>query len=317
MKGERRSRGVDAPNGTKMGSWVNHTKSRRTTTKGLGCYAYPHNRRSLGLFVLHDPGTEIQKLRAPAHFMSELTLSIIHAIPMFSLFTKQASRKYLDLIYGVSSKWANWDRRRSSKCQYPIPGDFGVIDSGSGQFEKEGYILVDFAADETVCQIVSQYPPTRLPSPDNMSSAPPKVNGNSTRVGAPCLSWTDQDDRDSGSPLDSPCRHRKAEGEILDNRSVLVPRLRALSVQQMSVTDVDVGGSCSQTPNKFDAVWICEGGTGLFQKAYREEACSTPLYQAKTIRKHRAARVEPDVYVVRAYPSKHEVDMLRIDALHT
>ena len=50
---------------------------------------------------------------------------------------------------------------------------------------------------------------------------------------------------------------------------------------------------------QFDAAWVCEGGTGLFQKAYREEACFTPLYQAKTIRKHRAARVEADVYVVR------------------
>lgn len=51
--------------------------------------------------------------------------------------------------------------------------------------------------------------------------------------------------------------------------------------------------------SQFDSVWICEGGTGLFQKAYHEEPCFTPLYQVKTIRKHRAARVEPDVHVIR------------------
>lgn len=118
MKGEPRSRGVDALDGTKMGSWVGLTESRRTTTKSLGYYAYPHNRRSLGQFVSHGQGIEIQKRPASTHFTSELTLSIIHPIPMFSLFTKQASRKYVDLIYGVSSKWANWDPPK--KLEVPI-----------------------------------------------------------------------------------------------------------------------------------------------------------------------------------------------------
>ncbi|KAF9490654.1 hypothetical protein BDN71DRAFT_1453982 [Pleurotus eryngii] len=59
--------------------------------------------------------------------MSELTLSIIHAIPMFSLFTKQASRKYLDLIYGVSSKWANWDPPK--KLEVPISNSYFSVAS--------------------------------------------------------------------------------------------------------------------------------------------------------------------------------------------
>lgn len=120
MKGEPRSRGVDALDGTKMGSWVGLTESRRTTTKSLGYYAYPHYRRSLGQFVSHGQGIEIQKRRASAHFTSELTLSIIHAVPCspYSLNRHRANTSILYMACRPSGLIGT--RQRSSRCQYPI-----------------------------------------------------------------------------------------------------------------------------------------------------------------------------------------------------
>ncbi|KAG2148862.1 hypothetical protein DEU56DRAFT_782542 [Suillus clintonianus] len=46
-----------------------------------------------------------------------------------------ASRKYIDLIRGASSKWANWDPPTKIKV-----GDYGKIDSESGELDVEGNI---------------------------------------------------------------------------------------------------------------------------------------------------------------------------------
>ncbi|KAL4261815.1 hypothetical protein AB1N83_007097 [Pleurotus pulmonarius] len=69
---------------------------------------------------------------------------------MLCLFAKQASRRYVDLIYGASSKWAHWDPPKKLE-----PGDFEFIDLSSGLFEKKSNMHVDFAAYETIRQIVS------------------------------------------------------------------------------------------------------------------------------------------------------------------
>ncbi|KAF7427960.1 hypothetical protein PC9H_007177 [Pleurotus ostreatus] len=244
---------------------------------------------------------------------------------MFSLFSKQASRKYVDLIYGVSSKWANWDPPKKLE-----PGDFGVIDSGSGQFEKEGNIYVDLAADETVCQIVSRYPPARLPSRDQYIISSSKVrqlelsadvhaNVGDVVGGAFKGQWKFDKSRGALLVMDRPettviadqlltalIGVEKLRGRYLITEVFSCPGYvlylsnKSNETIGISLQADGVLPSAVSPGAQFDSAWICEGGTGLFQKAYREEACFTPLYQAKTIRKHRAARVEPRVYVVRA-----------------
>jgi len=47
----------------------------------------------------------------------------------------ESSRKYIDLIYTASSKWANWDPPKQIKV-----GDYGKINKKTGAFEKEDNI---------------------------------------------------------------------------------------------------------------------------------------------------------------------------------
>ncbi|KAG1775610.1 hypothetical protein EV702DRAFT_422190 [Suillus placidus] len=46
---------------------------------------------------------------------------------------KYESRKFIDLIQGVTSKWANWDPPRPINV-----GDYGMIDNETGEFDWEG-----------------------------------------------------------------------------------------------------------------------------------------------------------------------------------
>ncbi|KAG1744587.1 uncharacterized protein EDB91DRAFT_1080688 [Suillus paluster] len=48
---------------------------------------------------------------------------------------KYASRKFIDLIQGAASKWANWDPPKKIAV-----GDYGLIDNKTGEFEWEGNI---------------------------------------------------------------------------------------------------------------------------------------------------------------------------------
>jgi len=47
-----------------------------------------------------------------------------------------ASRKYIDLIRKVESKWASWD----PSLPHPEVGDYGTVDRETGHFEKEGSV---------------------------------------------------------------------------------------------------------------------------------------------------------------------------------
>ncbi|KAH8099815.1 hypothetical protein BXZ70DRAFT_1008795 [Cristinia sonorae] len=51
---------------------------------------------------------------------------------------KQSSRKFIDLIWRTTTRWANWDP--SEKFQ---PGDFGYTDHETGRFHRTGNIYLD------------------------------------------------------------------------------------------------------------------------------------------------------------------------------
>ncbi|KAJ6589440.1 hypothetical protein B0H19DRAFT_923319 [Mycena capillaripes] len=56
---------------------------------------------------------------------------------------KYASRKYIDLVLAVSSKWANWDPPHPIEARTGTVGDYGTIDKETGRFEKDGNIYED------------------------------------------------------------------------------------------------------------------------------------------------------------------------------
>ncbi|KAJ3724157.1 hypothetical protein DFJ43DRAFT_1158007 [Lentinula guzmanii] len=69
---------------------------------------------------------------------------------MFNLGSPQSSRKFIDLIFAASSKWANWDPPKQIHV-----GDYGTIDKKTGEFEKEGNIYEDV----TTAEIATAHPP--------------------------------------------------------------------------------------------------------------------------------------------------------------
>jgi len=72
---------------------------------------------------------------------------------------KFASRKYIDLILEVSSKWASWDPPHPIKV-----GDYGTIDKETGRFEKEGNIYDDPAT----AKLSAEHPPEILAPEEKM-----------------------------------------------------------------------------------------------------------------------------------------------------
>ncbi|KAJ6604910.1 hypothetical protein B0H10DRAFT_2077692 [Mycena sp. CBHHK59/15] len=63
---------------------------------------------------------------------------------------KYASRKYIDLIHAVSSKWASWDPPHPIKV-----GDYGTIDKDTGRFERDGNIY----EDPSTATLAADHPP--------------------------------------------------------------------------------------------------------------------------------------------------------------
>ncbi|KAI0060413.1 hypothetical protein BV25DRAFT_957857 [Artomyces pyxidatus] len=54
------------------------------------------------------------------------------------LVPSTSSRMYVDLIYGKTSKYANWDPAKRIQI-----GDYGIVDRETGAFEPEGNIYTD------------------------------------------------------------------------------------------------------------------------------------------------------------------------------
>lgn len=68
-----------------------------------------------------------------------------------------ASRKFIDLIHQVSSKWANWSPSHGVEV-----GDYGKIDKESGEFIRHGNIYQNIQSicdDETTIRLVLEHRP--------------------------------------------------------------------------------------------------------------------------------------------------------------
>ncbi|KAJ7202595.1 hypothetical protein GGX14DRAFT_370161 [Mycena pura] len=72
---------------------------------------------------------------------------------------KYASRKYIDLIHGVTAKWASWDP------PHPITvGDYGTIDKETGRFEVDGNIY----DDPVTAALAAAHPPAPAPPDETL-----------------------------------------------------------------------------------------------------------------------------------------------------
>ncbi|TCD66518.1 hypothetical protein EIP91_001294 [Steccherinum ochraceum] len=93
---------------------------------------------------------------------------------MFWTHTK-SSRKFIDLIYNATTKWANWDPSESYQA-----GDFGDIDKETGRFQKQGNIYVD----NRTSHIAIQYPKEQGPPVDTYIASSERVHGLGLNAGA-------------------------------------------------------------------------------------------------------------------------------------
>uniref|UniRef100_A0A8H7XTA0 Uncharacterized protein n=1 Tax=Psilocybe cubensis TaxID=181762 RepID=A0A8H7XTA0_PSICU len=73
------------------------------------------------------------------------------------------SRKFIDLIWQATAKWASWDPGYEIKV-----GDYGKIDKATGVFEKKGniYVNTEIFTDENVRKVVLDNPPKYAPRDD-------------------------------------------------------------------------------------------------------------------------------------------------------
>ena len=88
---------------------------------------------------------------------------------------KNPSRKFIDLIRDVSSKWANWDPPNQIKVSifrspsggtqlhyHSQVGDYGTINKETGQFEVDGNIY----EDPSIVNLTAAHPPLQT-CPEN------------------------------------------------------------------------------------------------------------------------------------------------------
>ncbi|KAI5117379.1 hypothetical protein M0805_001922 [Coniferiporia weirii] len=233
---------------------------------------------------------------------------------MISWFKKkEASRKFIDLIMRVSSKWANWDPSDVIQA-----GDYGTIDEQSGAFERQGNIYRDNAFSELAAQypamlgaVIEEYTVNSSNARKRNVTADFHVNG--VALGDASIKGQWQFDGTRGALL---IMH-KARMTIVPNeflaktvdldfvKEMLKEKPLKLVSQVFSCpayalylsnkshetvgialradvpTVVAPGVSAGAG---VDTKWSAEGVSGLFHKGHDHEASFTPLYVVKEIK---------------------------------
>jgi hypothetical protein len=85
------------------------------------------------------------------------------------------SRKFIDLIFHASSKWANWNPPHEIKV-----GDYGKLDRQTGEFKRKGNIY----EDESMAELVKDHPPKPAAREEVYIAASAKVTRNELTLGA-------------------------------------------------------------------------------------------------------------------------------------
>jgi len=227
------------------------------------------------------------------------------------------SRKFIDLIFQASAKWANWNPPYQIKV-----GDYGKIDEKTGEFDREGNIYEDtnIFQDENIAKLVKEYPPQPAPREDVYIAASSKVKRADLKlapnVGIAGLAnasikgqWSFgskrgallimAQPRSSYIPRDSLLKHL-AEVEALKNMFLVTEVLCCpayslyLSSGNNEAIDLALVGSLPvphapgvTVGGEIEGKWWSQNTTGLFRSARDPDGKDdyTPLYMLKGIGK--------------------------------
>jgi len=222
---------------------------------------------------------------------------------------KSPSRKYIDLIFRASSKWANWDPPVEIKV-----GDYGTIDVETGKFEKEGNIY----EEPTTAELVAPHPP-QVDSPEKelivtsrgVKSHEFTLEPQSTTVGLHEASikgrWEFGSKRGALLIIAAPRKAYIPPDVILDKLAA-VPLLKEkalvtgvvtcpayslyLSASNKEIIDVAFAGTLPVHPEvtaggAVEAVWWTQNIAGVHRHACDKSGSYsyTPLYTLQTVRK--------------------------------
>jgi len=221
--------------------------------------------------------------------------------------TGNASRKYTDLIFSASSKWANWDPPKKI-----MVGDYGTVDRKTGQFEKEGNIY----EGEATAQLAAKYPPETAAkesffeiSSDTVTRCDLTVAPNVSVPGLAEASirgqWAFNRKRGALLIMDQP-QSSYVPPNVFLKQLVNIPALKDkflvtevfscpayclyLSSQKTDNIALALLGTSAALPpmaaggeTKFG--WWSQNTTGLLRSACDKEYSYTPLYVLKQIRK--------------------------------
>ena len=110
------------------------------------------------------------------------------------------SRKFIDLIYKASNKWANWNPPYEIKVRVSVSylridyrtlqvGDYGRPDKQTGQFNREGNIYDDMHIyeDASIAGLVKDHPPQLAAREEVYIAASKEVKRGDLKLGAEML----------------------------------------------------------------------------------------------------------------------------------
>lgn len=234
-----------------------------------------------------------------------------------------SSRKFIDLIFKASSKWANWNPPHEIKV-----GDYGKLDSKTGEFNREGNIYEDTTIynDEHLAKLVKDLPPKAAAREDVYIAASSKVKRGDLRSSAEGEvaglaeasikgQWAFGSKRGALLIMANPRSSHIPQGTLLEHLAKL-PILKDmllitevfscpayslyLSSGNSEVLDLALVGSfhlprTSDTPgvtggSGIEGKWWVQNTTGLFRSAREPHGRDdyTPLYMLKKIRRKRS-----------------------------
>ncbi|EJC99392.1 uncharacterized protein FOMMEDRAFT_170410 [Fomitiporia mediterranea MF3/22] len=219
---------------------------------------------------------------------------------------ERASRKYIDLVKSATDKYASWEP------SLPIvPGDYGLVDRRSGQFEKHGNIY----QEEDIKDLTLKYPPETGPEVDDyrihstntrtvtlgpdvhatfLGAVQPALGGQwrfgrhrgalllmyrqrITRVPHELLEQLRISDWVKGRHIVTQVHNCPAYALYLSDRSSETVSISLrVDVPVPTVPGLTAGAGLT-------ASWVAKGVTGIFQRASNSEAVFAPLYQLKEV----------------------------------
>ncbi|KAH8115659.1 hypothetical protein DFH11DRAFT_1834576 [Phellopilus nigrolimitatus] len=234
---------------------------------------------------------------------------------------KEASRKFIDLIKRSSSWWANWDPSIQITA-----GDYGEIDTESGQFVKEGNIYT--SSDKSVADLAAQFEPVSekalekhviksMNAKERELGADNKVNVAGFEDASLKGQWQFNDSRGALLIMHMPRITRvpdeflakSLESGLLKDKT-LVTHVYSCPAYALYLSNKS---KCNETvsvalvadvpsiaaPGASDGAgigtkWVDDGIAGMLQKGYNDEAVFVPLYSIKKITKRRIRRESYD-----------------------